>query len=206
MKKLIVTILILTLVIFSGYSQEKGNNEQTQRKSQLLEASDFEPWQTSYPYPFDKVGVPLENPKEQAAISTGYYFVNSEDRAGKPWAPDYSFVDTTEDASNWRRIISGPKKYPKSWYESTANKNDGYRYFRHSNFPDNQDSVDDIFAGPIPIGFEFVYNGLKYDSFYVFSNGAIMLSNSRYIYDNSTPPRRKVVSNNYSFRNIFLAL
>jgi len=201
MKNLIVTILISAFAIIPTIAQDK--QEQNLRKSQLVEANDFGPWQTSYPYPFERIGTPLENAKDQAAISTGYYFVTSGDRAGKPWAPDYSLVDTTEDASNWRRIFSGPNQKPKSWFESDEQKKDGYRYFRHLNFPDNKDSVDDVFAGPIPIGFDFIYNGLKYDSFYVFSNGAIMLSNSRYHYDNSTPPRRKVLSNNYSFPNCY---
>ncbi|MFH1050428.1 MAG: hypothetical protein V1779_05780, partial [bacterium] len=203
MKNIIITLLIMTLFVFSAVSQEKGKNELTQKRSRLFEASDFGPRQTSYPYPFEKSGEPLENVKTQAAISTGYYFVNSFDAADKPWKPAYIWIDTTEDSQNWKRIISGPYQHPKSWYETAQNKNDGYRYFRHKNFPDNKDSVDDVYAGPIPIGFEFEYNGLTYDSFYVLSNGAIMLSNARYFYDNSTPPRRKVVSNNYTFPNCY---
>ncbi|MFH1050561.1 MAG: T9SS type A sorting domain-containing protein [bacterium] len=203
MKNIIITLLIMTLFVFSAVSQEKGKNELTQNRSQLFEASDFGPRQTSYPYPFEKSGEPLENVKTQAAISTGYYFVNSFDAADKPWKPDFTFIDTTEDSQNWKRIISGPYQHPKSWYETAQNKNDGYRYFRHKNFPDNKDSVDDVYAGPIPIGFEFEYNGLTYDSFYVLSNGAIMLSNARYIYDNSSPPRRKVVANNYTTPNCY---
>ncbi|MFH1052016.1 MAG: hypothetical protein V1779_13935, partial [bacterium] len=203
MKNFVITLLIMTLFVFSAVSQEKGKNELTQHRSQLFEASGFGPWQTSYPYPFERSGEPLENPKNQAAISTGYYFVNSFDAADKPWKPDYIWIDTTEDSQNWKRIISGPYQHPQSWYETAERKNDGYRYFRHKNFPDNKDSVDDVYAGPIPIGFEFEYNGLTYDSFYVLSNGAIMLSNARYFYDNSTPPRRKVVSNNYTFPNCY---
>ncbi|MFH1050144.1 MAG: FlgD immunoglobulin-like domain containing protein [bacterium] len=156
---------------------------------------------TSYPLPFTKTGDPIVNPKAQAAISTGYYFAHSGDIAGKPWMPDYNFIDTTEDALNWRRILSGPNQRELSWFEDPARKNDGYRFFRNDAI--TSDSVDDVYAGPIPIGFEFEYMGLKYDSFYVFSNGAIMLSNGRYKYDNANPPNRKVESNNYSTPNCY---
>jgi hypothetical protein len=50
------------------------------------------------------------------------------------------------------------------------------------------DSTDNAFAGPIPIGFPFYFNGVRYDSFYVSTNGLIVLSNRRYIYDESGTP------------------
>lgn len=70
---------------------------------------------------------------------------------------------------------------------------EGYRYFRNPaqweryvNRLDNNpgiDSTTNAFAGPIPIGFAFYMNGIRYDSFYVSTRGIIALSNRRYLYD-----------------------
>jgi len=70
---------------------------------------------------------------------------------------------------------------------------EGYRYFRNPsqysrylNRLDNEPGIDSThfaFAGPIPIGFAFYKNGLRYDSFYISTRGIIMLSNRRYLYD-----------------------
>ncbi|ROL60924.1 T9SS C-terminal target domain-containing protein [Bacteroidetes/Chlorobi group bacterium ChocPot_Mid] len=204
---LLLTIIGVWFLAYNMYAEDsKEYKVEVLRKSALVDFGGQAPG-TSYPIPFVTTGDPINNPKAQAAVSTGYYFVNSGDRAGKPWAPDYSFIDTTEDALNWRRVISGPNQNPVSWYQDPSRKNDGYRFFRHAQWGTSgvyaNDSVDDVFAGPIPIGFEFEYGGLKFDSFYVLSNGGIMLANARYKYTNDNPPVRKVESNNYGSPNCY---
>jgi hypothetical protein len=57
----------------------------------------------------------------------------------------------------------------------------GFAYFRNPGSA--PDSTDDAFAGPIAIGFPFYFNGVRYDSFYVSTNGLIALSNRRYFYE-----------------------
>ena len=61
----------------------------------------------SYPLPFV---LDDANPRTQPAISTGYYFVDSDDDAADFWRPDPSqFVDTLTESATWRRIVSGAK-------------------------------------------------------------------------------------------------
>src|SRR5690606_19628725 len=74
----------------------------------------------------------------------------------------------------WRRIRSGPS-------QGITTTPFGEEYFRNPN--NMSDSTDDAFAGPISIGFPFYYYGIKYDSFYVSTNGLVALSNRRYVYD-----------------------
>ncbi len=85
---------------------------------------------------------------------------------------------------------------PRDYWDN--NPGEGHRFFRnpasiyggevdifdHDSF-DALDSADNAFAGPIPIGFGFYFNGLRYDSFYVTTNGLIALTNRRYFYDSS---------------------
>ncbi len=131
----------------------------------------------SYPMPFQIEG---DNPTNSPAITTGYYLVDNDDEAGDKWRPKISetFVDTTTQPGTWFRITSGPNQFPLSHWETNPN---GHSYFRNPN--NTNDSTDDVFAGPIPIGFPFYFNGIRYDSVYVGSNGMIGLSNRRYFYD-----------------------
>ena len=184
--------MILSTNAFAKNHAYKANKDELMRKARLDEPPNFGPWQTSYPYPFVKSGDPIENPKNVTAVSTGYYWADSYDRkAVAPWRPDAQIMDTTEDALNWRRILSGPNQRPMSYWEE--HPDEGYRFFR--NPADENDSTDNAIAGPIPIGFTFVFNGIEYDSFYVSTNGCIVLSNSRYFYDSEG--NRQVRSNNY---------
>ncbi|MFC2131270.1 T9SS type A sorting domain-containing protein [Bacteroidota bacterium] len=198
MKKLAI-VLILTSLFFSDVIAKENNNKNNiQRRSLLTETSDFGPWQSSYPYPFVGTGEPIENPKGNAAISTGYYFVFSGDlRAEPPLRPVYSFIDTTEDVDNWYRILSGPRQKPMSYWEQHPEL--GYGYFRNPSL--FSDSTDNAIAGPIPIGFKFMFNGIEYDSFYVSTNGCIALSNTRYHYDGNGNKTEK--ENNYGNPNAY---
>lgn len=82
--------------------------------------------------------------------------------------------------------------------------NEGYRYFRNPAQHDRYlnrldlgtgiDTTTMAIAGPIPIGFAFYFNGLRYDSFYVSPRGIVALTNRRYLYDaegNRTIPPNK---------------
>jgi hypothetical protein len=123
----------------------------------------------SYPLPFTITGV--NDSILSPAISTGYYFVDSDDEAPDYWRPDPSqFIDTTTEPGTWRRIVSGPNQLPTSyWTNSGVNTYGGHAYFRNPG--QMTDSTNDAFAGPISIGFPFYFNGVRYDSFYVSTNG-----------------------------------
>ncbi len=183
-------IILLEIIIFIALSQLLFTNNNKNKFDEPLRKSkfnDFVPAQsitTSFPMPFDE----FNNPINQPAISTGYYFVDSDDQAPDYWRPTPSIIDTTTEPDLWRRILPGPRLLDSA---SLVNDPDGLRFFRNPAFPlpngdffnGPTDSTDDAFAGPMPIGFDFYFNGLKYDSFYVSTNGIIALSNSRYIYD-----------------------
>ena len=134
----------------------------------------------SYPLPFVLNGA---NARTNPPISTGYYFVDSDDEAPDFWRPDPTqFVDTLFQPGTWRRIVSGPRQLPTTyWTDPAQNLFGGHAYFRN---PANlNDSTDNAFAGPVSIGFPFYFNGVRQDSFYVSTNGLIALSNRRYFYE-----------------------
>lgn len=134
----------------------------------------------SYPRDFTATAA---NARTNPAISTGYYLVDSDDEAPDFWRPDPSqFVDTTVEPATWRKFVSGPNQFPAGyWTDGTQNVYGGLAYFRN---PGSMlDSTDDAFAGPVAIGFPFYFNGVRYDSFYVSTNGLIALSNRRYFYE-----------------------
>lgn len=176
----LVTGLMSSTLVLAG--DGKGGDE-AQRKSGPRNPV------ASYPLPFN---ITAANPTTQPAISTGYYFVDSDDEAPDYWRPDPSqFVDTLTEPGTWRRIVSGPNQIqPSYWMDPARNVYGGHAYFRN---PGNlSDSTDDAIAGPIDIGFEFYFNGVRYDSFYVSTNGLIALTNRRYFYEreNGFPVRR----------------
>jgi hypothetical protein len=178
-------LLILLIVGFSFPNplcgdDGKKTSDGLLRKSKLYEFGNFRPDSSSYPMPFNE----LKNPVNQAAISTGYYFMDSHDYYQKIWNIKSKIYDTIVDPHLWTRILPGPRiKPPEFW----INNPDGLYFFRNPadgdffNVP--TDSTDDAIAGPIPIKFDFYFNGIKYDSFYVSTNGIIALTNSRYFYD-----------------------
>ncbi len=171
-----VRLLLYALVVgvvgtaLTASAGDKGGDD-TQRKSGARTPV------ASYPLPFVINGA---NATTDPAISTGYYFVDNDDEAPDYWRPDESlFTDTLTEPGTWRRILSGPNQQPLSyWTDPARNIYGGHAYFRN---PGNMlDSTDDAFAGPISIGFPFFFNGVRYDSFYVGTNGVIALSNRRY--------------------------
>jgi len=187
MKKLLLLFAVVSMVISPNYlkaNDDKKSDDEILRKSQMFEPPNFGPDRTSFPMPFRQIG----NPVNQPAISTGYYFVDSKDESPDFWRPSPNIIDTTTDPNLWRRILPGPRlRNPADW----ANSPDGLRFFRNPALPlpngdffnGPTDSTDDAIAGPMPIGFNFYFNGLKYDSFYVSTNGIIALTNDRYFYD-----------------------
>ena len=191
MKKLLLLFAVLATLIaplFLLANDDKNTDEDILRRSQMAEPPNFGPDQSSFPKPFVSTGNPILNPITQPAISTGYYFVDSDDDAPDYWRPNPSIIDTTTEPNLWRRILPGPRlRDPDFWTDHT----DGLRFFRNPALPlpggdffnGATDSTDDAIAGPIPIGFNFYFNGLKFDSFYVSTNGIIALTNDRYFYD-----------------------
>ena len=141
-----------------GNSEEKDSDPEPLRRSQFNMGS----------YP--------GGPTIKAPLATGYYVTDNDGPAsGAPWAPSYEFFDTTINPDAWHRLASGPN-------QGVTETAFGHEYFRNPN--DITDSTDNAFAGPVAIGFPFYYYGIKYDSFYVSTNGVVALSNRRYIYDN----------------------
>ncbi len=195
---LLVFVIIYSILFLSpAYSNAEKENE-ILRKSSLTESPYFV-YQTSFPYPFN-------GKADKPAVSTGYYFVDSDDEAND-YRPQPIIYDTLIEPSRWRRILQGPRLRPPSYWDT--NTSEGLPFFRNpampaeadppGNFfdPDTSigtDSTDDAIAGPIPIGFDFYFNGIRFDSFYVSTNGIIALTNRRYFYDangNRTIPSGK---------------
>ena len=165
-----VLFAVITVPVFAG----GGDGEKEQEDPETLRRSVS---LASYP------GGPIA----KAPLATGYYVTdNDQPSSGAPWQPTYEFFDTTVDPSSWRRIRSGPN-------QGVTVTEYGHEYFRNPNNSTNNgddfggsidtDSTNDAFAGPIAIGFPFYYYGIKYDSFYVSTNGLVALSNRRYVYD-----------------------
>jgi len=181
----LVCIILFTAVIVYAGDKDKSNDNPL-RKSEQTITGPSAPNNTSFP-----VGVPATAP----AISTGYYFVDSDDGVPLYWRPVNVIEDTNVDRDYWRRILPGPRvKDSIYWYQ---NNSEGLRFFRNPALPGGTrsmfshgvenatDSTDDAFAGPIPIKFDFYFNGIRYDSFYVSTNGVIALTNRRYFYDDN---------------------
>lgn len=164
----------------------------------------------SQPYPFTEIG----NARADAAISTGYYFMDINDVASGKWKPGANpdgsttgLLPLTFEPTLWKRIYPGPRSVPVNELESGYDETkglilpppsgkvpaEGYRYFRNPRqyalylnsyyTDDGIDSTTNAFAGPIPIGFAFYFNGIRYDSFYVSTRGLVALSNRRYLYN-----------------------
>ncbi len=183
-------ILLIAIAFFLVGTMSYAKGDDILRKSEMYEPPNFGPIPSSFPQRFSEIG---QNPT-QPQISTGYYFVDSDDDAPDYWRPIPEIVDTSTEPTLWRRIIQGPRILPKEYWDD--NPQEGHRFFHN---PAKQgvgvvdffkhgsatavDSTDNAIAGPIPIGFGFYFNGLRYDSFYVTTNGLIALTNRRYFYN-----------------------
>ncbi|MCX6155175.1 MAG: hypothetical protein NT007_13560 [Candidatus Kapabacteria bacterium] len=191
-----LTIAMLGSVAFAG-NGDKNSNELL-RKSALVDPAAPLGGNTTYPAPFTETSNPYAS---QPAISTGYYYVDSDDDAPDFWKASSTVLDTLEETAYWKRIYQGPRMVPASYWPS--NPDEGLRFFRNPYYPTGgrnffsdgdinaTDSTDNAFAGPMPLNFKFYFNGISYDSFYVSTNGLIALTNRRYLYNGgvrSIPP------------------
>jgi hypothetical protein len=189
----------------------KKENE-LQRKSELKNNNgEVIGFRHTYPSYFDEFTE--KDNAANAAVSTGYYFYDNEEApieregvkdiwhpTGMPndtaWlskiASDY---DLMKGSRYWHRIYPGPRIIDSAfWHDNSLY---GKYYFRnpadlltgsiHDNRRDDLDSTENAIAGPMPLGIRdgFYFNGVRYDSFYVSTNGVIALTNRRYLYDSN---------------------
>jgi len=175
-KRVLIALLAFFAASMAVYAG--GKEDGTLRKSRFP---------ATFPQPFTNFPA-LNNannsrPNNTAhAVSTGYYVVDSDDHAGDFWRPnlDRAFLNRLNDIEpseiiKWKQIQTGPNQ--------TKDPTDGFPFFRNPGL--TTDSTDNAYAGPIKIGFPFFFNGVRYDSFYVSTNGLISLSSPRYEYNSS---------------------
>lgn len=169
---------------------KSDQNDQKSSKANEIQLKSSYPLGTA-PLPFQDIN----NPHNNAAVSTGYYLVDSDEDVPAFWKPSEAIVDTNDEPERWRRILPGPRLVSKTFWEN--NTEEGLRFFRnpaypiengrdffeHNTYP--QDTTDNAFAGPMPLNLigGFIFNGIRYDSFYVTTNGLVALTNRRYFYD-----------------------
>ncbi|MEI6089336.1 MAG: hypothetical protein WCR42_02695, partial [bacterium] len=192
-KALLLIALMLCMLVTGVFAGDKGKPD-LQKKSEY--SVPVGPSPTGFPQPFSEL-TQWQSP-QTAAISTGYYFYDTDEpgldsnKLKDIWKPRKSFPpDTSFQPNLWKRILPGPRIVPKEFWMGNT---DGKHYFRNPADLLNQDIFDpkatgldttaNAIAGPMPIGIKggFFFNGLRYDSFYVSVNGAIGLTNRRYIY------------------------
>jgi len=146
-----------------------------------------------YPQPFDE----LNNNHNSPAISTGYYFTDNNEVVPDKLKSKQKFRNIDDKTTGtWYRIYSGPRQVNKNYWSN--NPQLGLAFFRNPSLPiENKgdffatgvafgtDSTDDAIAGPIPFNMNksFYFNGIRYDSIYISTNGIIALTNRRYYYD-----------------------
>lgn len=114
-------VLLLGLPAFAS-GGDKETEDEILRKSALFEANPFL-FNTSYPRVFTEVG----NSISQAAVSTGYYFVDSKDEAQDYWRPVpniYPLADESDGA--WKKVVTGPRQVDPTWWDDPANVDGKY--------------------------------------------------------------------------------
>ncbi len=106
MKKLLLLLSLLLPFNISVINAEDGKNngDELLRESKFFDIT--QPGNTSFPSPFTE----LDNPSTKPGVTTGYFFVDSESDIEDNWRPRPIIVDTTEDPTNWYRILSGPRQ------------------------------------------------------------------------------------------------
>lgn len=187
MKKFTILVILAIGFLFSSVvtdaKEDAKKKDEFQRKSEWNMPAPFVDG-TSYPRNFNETN----NARGNGAISTGYYFFdNKEGAIYQKWLPNVEVADTNVESGLWRKIDAGPRSKGKDYW--TNNPPEGMAFFRNpadkNIFSNPIDTVDDAFAGPIPLKIDggFYFNGIRYDSFYVSTNGIIALSNRRYYYD-----------------------
>lgn len=189
-KYLLLLAILIALPLDVTFAKDKDADEdELLRKSRLTEPQQFNSGMTSFPRNFSETT--QQTQPQNAAVSTGYYWIDDAERLDQArfpnMRPNPTVVDTNYQPELWRKIVPGPRMLPKAYWDN--NKQEGLAFFRQpadANFWENPtDSTDEAIAGPIPLGIKggFYFNGLRYDSFYVSTNGVIALTNRRYIYD-----------------------
>ncbi len=200
--KLLLLSLALCVAV-QAIAGGSGKGNEPLRKSNLYKQGA----PGSYPRPFTaEPGNPTKTTLDPA-VSAGYYIVDSDDNADTFWKP-YGFlspnneVDVNYQPETWRKVVSGGHQFDPSYWN---NNPEGQPFFRNpatytAQYAFGTDSVDNAFAGPIPIGFPFYFNGVRYDSFYVSTNGLVGLSNRRYFYgDDGSRVQREVQPGVFSY-------
>lgn len=161
------------------------------KSNEIQRKSSYHPSLNTAPLPFNLVS----NAHNQPAVSTGYYVVDFADDAPAYWKPSETIYSLDENPERWVSVLPGPRVVEKSYWDN--NKEEGLRFFRNPAYPVQnnrdffehneyfQDTTDNAFAGPMPMKLVggFYFNGIRYDSFYVTTNGLIALTNRRYFYD-----------------------
>jgi len=115
---------------------------------------------------------------EPSSLSTGYYVVDSDDNAPTPWRPNYFFVDTTYNRTEWNLILTGPQQNPFVVPPggTGAPQPTGVYFFNPAYSTYSQmDTSNNAMAGPIYMGLGHSWNFYSgnYDSVYVSTNGFI---------------------------------
>ncbi|MFN3781129.1 MAG: hypothetical protein ACK4SO_03010, partial [Candidatus Kapaibacteriota bacterium] len=131
-QRILMLALFCTFLLGNSHiamaNDNKNSGDDPLRRSQLFEPNPFYQ-NTSYPMPF----TPLNNPITQPPVSTGYYFVDSDDDAPDYWRPSVMVYDTNEEAGLWRRIVPGARILPREFW--TDNPDEGLRFFRNPAYP-----------------------------------------------------------------------
>lgn len=189
----------ITLILFIISFQLSSQSFELKNDILNNSISTYNENRNSFPSPFLEIINDFWWDDYLPAASTGYYFISSNSNVNLKPKVFQKFKDTNDINLTWHRIESGPRQRNSDFWNSNSN-NEGHFYFRNPaddnpntseveyfkhNISQSIDSTDDAFAGPIPLGLNgaFKFNGIKYDSFYVSTNGLIALSNSRYNYD-----------------------
>lgn len=214
MKKILLLLVVGIVLISTVVANSKDNS--MQRRSNSAEKTYPHPFFSAYSgaaYPNNNS---LGNPHDNPAISTGYYFVDSDDNAPQFWLPSEQLDDTLNNPNMWTKIATGPRQQanPQTYWATNYDANQGYPFFRNPSLPTQSsgdffktgvsygtDSTDNAIAGPIAINLagSFRFNGIRYDSVYVSTNGIVCLTNRRYFYDQvpSSPTyRQRIVQAN----------
>ncbi|HRP01333.1 MAG TPA: FlgD immunoglobulin-like domain containing protein [Candidatus Kapabacteria bacterium] len=191
MKKLLLVLaaFILSCNFASAKNDKHANEDELLRKSVLGGLPNtFQFAKTSFPIPFAETSQQFS--PQNAAISTGYYWIDSQEKLDSKIfpgvKPEPTFADTSYQSELWRKIVVGPRIFPKAHWDNNPEGKPFFRQPSDLNFYNNpSDSTDEAIAGPIPIGIRggFYFNGIRYDSFYVSTNGLVTLTNRRYFYD-----------------------
>ena len=214
-KALQITIFILCLLPMIGLAKDDkvpgkkgGDGTELQRKSEWggdpsQVAPGGLPGPEDFGFPRDFNEFSAHANKENAAISTGYYYYDSDERnitssgIKDIWKPGVFVPDTSVQPNLWTKVVTGPRVLDSDHWDSDDNTNGRY-FFRNPadgltgsifdrNRTGDMDTTDNAVAGPIPIGIKggFFFNGLRYDSFYLSTNGVVALTNRRYVYGSS---------------------